>query len=72
MDFEGYLQICGMEKNAYKWIHLESDNGWDDHAATVVCRDLGLSYSGTYSQRQCSSECNTYFGNVQITLHLVV
>ena len=72
VEFDGYLQICGMEGNAYKWIHLESDSEWDDHAATVACRDLGLSYSGTYPQRHCCSECNTYSGNVQVTLYLVV
>ena len=71
MDFDGYLQICGMKENNYRWIYLESDNGWDDHA-TVACRDLGLSYSGTYSQRQCSPECSAYFSSVQVMLHLVV
>ncbi len=49
-EYDGAVQICNQVifNNAYQisWTYLSPDTGWNSIAATVACRQLGLSHYG--------------------------
>ena len=44
---EGTVEICSMSL----WGHISATN-WNDRDAGVVCRELGLQYSGEHSDNR--------------------